>query len=83
MRFIKDYPHKDIKISLYHWNLKYIIKCETKYLEQTYKFDEMDIYDEQMLDDLVASETFLDNVEQNFIQMSKSYKVFLHDIDEL
>jgi hypothetical protein len=43
MRYIKDIPHQQFKISIYQWNNKYIVKIEVGMFEQTYKIDEYEI----------------------------------------
>ena len=43
MRYIKDVPNKEFKISIYQWNNKYIVKIEAGMYEQTYKIDEYDV----------------------------------------
>jgi len=43
MRYIKDIPHQQFKISIYQWNNKYIIKIEAGMFEQTYKIDEYEV----------------------------------------
>jgi len=43
MRYIKDVPNQEFKISIYQWNNKYIVKIEAGMYEQTYKIDEYDV----------------------------------------
>jgi len=43
MRIIGEIPHQACKITLYHWNNRYLIKFEQELLEQTYKVQEYDI----------------------------------------
>jgi hypothetical protein len=43
MRYIKDIAGTRFKISIYHWNNKYIIKMESGMYEQTYKIDEYEV----------------------------------------
>jgi hypothetical protein len=58
MRVVAEIPNPEMKITVFSWNGKYLIKLEKGPLEQTYKVDEMDVMGEavvrQMLD-----ETFL------------------------
>ena len=42
MRIIKEIPHPDYRITLFHWNNKYIVKLETARFEQTYKVDQFE-----------------------------------------
>lgn len=43
MRVIGEIQHPACKITLFHWNNRYLIKLEQDYLEQTYKVQEYDI----------------------------------------
>jgi hypothetical protein len=68
MRVLAEIPNPDMKITLFSWNGKYLIKLEKGPLEQTYKVDEMDVTGEadvrQMLD-----ETFLNQALARFRDM--------------
>ena len=68
MRVLAEIPNPDMKITLFSWNGKYLIKLEKGPLEQTYKVDEMDVTGEadvrQMLD-----ETFLHQALARFREM--------------
>jgi hypothetical protein len=68
MRVLAEIPNPDMKITLFSWNSKYLIKLEKGPLEQTYKVDEMDVTGEadvrQMLD-----ETFLNQALARFRDM--------------
>jgi hypothetical protein len=56
MRVVAEVPNPDMKITLFSWNGKYLIKLEKGPLEQTYKVDEMEVMGEedvrQMLDEI-------------------------------
>lgn len=73
MRYVQDIPHAQLKIGLYAWNGKYIVKIEAGPYEQTYKISEMDAAstDEvvQMLDD-----PFLERVLQRFGEMDMDWQ---------
>ncbi|MBA9079485.1 MULTISPECIES: hypothetical protein [Rufibacter] len=43
MRVVTDIPHPEIKITLFAWNGKYLLKLELGPFEQTYKVSEMDV----------------------------------------
>jgi hypothetical protein len=55
MRVVREIPHPDIKITIFHWNNRYLIKLEAGAFEQTYKISEFDITTEE---DVIA---FLDD----------------------
>ncbi|GEO02387.1 hypothetical protein AAE02nite_00510 [Adhaeribacter aerolatus] len=77
MRVLSEIPHPAVKITIFAWNGKYIIKLEKGSLEQTYKVSEMDILDEADIPKLL-DETFINNALQRFGEMSKA----LHDAQE-
>ncbi|GGE97029.1 hypothetical protein [Hymenobacter cavernae] len=68
MRQLADIPHPEVKITLFSWNGKYLIKLERGPFEQTYKVSEMDVTSE---DDVRAllDEEFVQAVVQRFSQM--------------
>lgn len=69
MRYIKDIPNSQYKISLFQWNGKYIVKFEAGgHYEQTYKLDETDILVVEEIDALLDAE-FLESVTRRFGQM--------------
>lgn len=43
MRQLADIPHPEVKITLFSWNGKYLIKLEKGPFEQTYKVSELDV----------------------------------------
>jgi len=60
VRVIGEIPHPECKITIFHWNNRYLIKLEQGLLEQTYKVQEYDIASEEdikrlITDDFVAS----------------------------
>jgi hypothetical protein len=68
MRVVAEIPNPDMKITVFSWNGKYLIKLEKGPLEQTFKVDEMDVTGaddvRQMLD-----ETFLQQALARFRDM--------------
>jgi hypothetical protein len=71
MRVLTEIPHPAVKITVFAWNGKYIIKLERGSFEQTYKISEMDILDEADIPKLL-DETFIDNALQRFAEMNKA-----------
>jgi len=69
MRIIKEIPHPDCRITIFHWNNKYILKLETSTLEQTFKIDEYEIHSEESLSNLISTE-FLQQCFKRFGEMS-------------
>ena len=73
MRFIQDIPHPQVKIGVYAWNGKYIVKIEAGPYEQTYKVSEMDI---SGIDSVRAmlDEPFLTGVVRRFGEMDVDWQ---------
>lgn len=72
MRYIKDLPHPQIKIGLYSWNSKYIVKIEAGPYEQTYKLAEFDVTGPDEVEALIT-EPFIASVLARFQQMDKDW----------
>jgi hypothetical protein len=71
MRVIGEIPHPEIKITIFHWNNRYLIKLEAGLFEQTYKIHEYDVASEADVKKIVTDE-FLKGVIERFNQMSDS-----------
>lgn len=69
MHFIKEIPHDSMRISLFEWNSKYILKFETTELEQSFKFSVMDFSDQKEIEELATSSSFQNTIIQNFKNM--------------
>lgn len=63
-----------MKITLFSWNNRYLIKLEQGLLEQTYKIDQFDIANEDELLKLI-DDGFMEQAKKRFYEMSVS----LHD----
>ena len=71
MRIIGEIPNLTCKITLYHWNNRYIIKLEKGYLEQTFKVDQFELTSEKELTGLV-DEAFIQKALDRFDSMEQS-----------
>jgi len=71
MRIVKEINREGIRISLFEWNNKFIIKFESGNLEQTFKLPAMDVLDEKDLDALMEQK-FLEEVKKRFEEMHQS-----------
>ncbi|RXK52418.1 hypothetical protein [Aquirufa rosea] len=69
MHFIKEIPHDSMRISLFEWNSKYILKFEAPNLEQSYKFSVLDFSSQKEIEELAKSSSFQEFVLQNFHSM--------------
>ncbi len=65
MRVIGEIQHPECKITLFHWNNRYLIKLEQGLLEQTYKVPEYDIAHEDDIKRLI-SDDFMASALQQF-----------------
>ena len=68
MRVVKELMIKDIRITVFSWNNKYLLKFEQGMIEQTFKINQMDISSEEELS-VFFSEQFLLNVQNRFDEM--------------
>ncbi|HSJ66707.1 MAG TPA: hypothetical protein VK921_03485 [Anditalea sp.] len=68
MRVVKELSVGSIRISVFSWNNKYLIKYEQGMVEQTYKISEMDILEEGDLNPFFE-EKFIAEVEKKFEEM--------------
>lgn len=73
MRVVKEFSKQDIRISIFNWNNKYILKFEFGPMEQTYKIPEMDVYEENDLERFCEG-TFFEGVISMFQEMGQSFQ---------
>ena len=73
MRIVDEIDHPRIKITVFQWNGKYIVKLETGQFEQSFKVSETDV---DGLEDIrsMLTEEFLLNCQKQFSEMSKNWK---------
>lgn len=71
MRVLKEFTKEGIRISIFNWNNKYLIKFELGPLEQTFKVSELDILAEEDLEGFCEG-TFFEQVIERFKEMGKS-----------
>ena len=72
MRVVKEIPHPELKITIFNWNNRYLIKFEAGFLEQTYKIQEFDISSESDLDTIV-NQDFINEVVALFQSMNQHF----------
>jgi len=80
MRVVKEVPHPAVKITVFSWNGKYLIKLERGPLEQTYKISEMDILDEADLLKIIDDE-FINEALNRFADMGKALQAAQERLD--
>lgn len=71
MRVIKEILNPACKITIFHWNNRYIIKLERDHMEQTFKIDQFDVTGEDEVLQLL-DESFIEEALSRFSDMSKS-----------
>lgn len=50
MRVVREFSKDGIRLSIFSWNNKYLVKYELGPMEQTFKIPEMDVLDEADLE---------------------------------
>lgn len=71
MRIIGEIANVSCKITLYHWNNRYLIKLEKGFLEQTFKVNQFDVSSENDLLKMV-NEHFISEALNRFDSMEQS-----------
>ncbi|MCI0750649.1 MAG: hypothetical protein L0Y35_02320 [Flammeovirgaceae bacterium] len=79
MRVVKEVTHPRIKITIYQWNNRYLLKLEQPHLEQTFKIDQFEITNESDLDTLLNKD-FIDQAVARFDEMSNSLQQSLQKL---
>ena len=72
MRYLKTIAHPRLKIDLFSWNSKYILKLEAGPYEQTYKVAEFDVAGPAEVEALLTP-AFIDSVTARFQQMDADW----------
>lgn len=73
MRVVKEFMKEEIRVSVFSWNNKYLLKFEFGPMEQTFKIPELDILEESDLDAFLEGE-FFEGVKSRFDYMGQSFK---------
>ena len=73
MRVVKEFMKEEIRVSVFSWNNKYLLKFELGPMEQTFKIPETDILEESDLNAFLEGE-FFEGVKSRFDSMGKSLK---------
>jgi hypothetical protein len=73
MRVVKEFIQDEIRISVFSWNNKFILKYEFGPMEQTFKVSELDILEEADLDSFLEGE-FFEKVKLRFGEMGDSFR---------
>jgi hypothetical protein len=79
MRVVSEFSKEGIRISVFSWNNKYLVKYELGPMEQTFKIPETDILEESDLN-LFCEGTFFDQVVLRFKEMGESFQKQLENL---
>lgn len=79
MRVVKELTREEVRISIFSWNNKYILKFELGPMEQTFKLSEMDVLEEMELDSFLEGD-FFEKVKSRFDEMGKSFRSQLENL---
>ncbi|MCH7414711.1 hypothetical protein MM213_14520 [Belliella sp. R4-6] len=79
MRVVNEFVKEEIRISIFSWNNKYLIKFEFGPMEQTFKVPEMDVLDENDLKIFVEGD-FFDAVQTRFKEMGENFQKQLENL---
>jgi hypothetical protein len=79
MRVVKELIQEEIRVSIFSWNNKYILKFEFGPMEQTFKLSETDVIEESDLDSFLAGE-FFEKVKFRFDEMGKIFRSQLENL---
>lgn len=68
VRVVSEILHPECKITIFHWNNRYLIKLEKGHLEQTYKVQEYDVSSEAEVRSMLT-EDFIGQALKTFEEM--------------
>jgi hypothetical protein len=71
MRVVAEIPHPAVKITVFAWNGKYLIKLERGPYEQTYKISETEVAGDDTIKQML-DETFISEAVNLFGQMHQN-----------
>jgi hypothetical protein len=79
MRVVGEIPHPELKITIFHWNNRYLIKLEAGLFEQTFKIHEYDVASEEDVRKIV-DDTFIKATLDRFNDMALSLQSSMENI---
>lgn len=79
MRVVREFEKEGVRISVFSWNNKYLIKFEIGPLEQTFKVPETDILEESDLETFYEGD-FFESVQNRFKEMGQSFQKLLENL---
>lgn len=79
MRIIGEVAHPACKITLFAWNMKYLIKLERGPIEQTFKVSELEVTGDEDIKKMLEGD-FVDQAVARFDEMEASLMQALEKI---
>jgi hypothetical protein len=79
MRVVKEITKNHIRITVFSWNNKYLLKFEQGMIEQTFKINQLDVDREESLS-IFFSDNFLLTVQKRFDEMHHSLRNQLENL---
>jgi len=79
VRVVKEFNQEDIRVSVFSWNNKYILKFELGPMEQTFKVPETDVLDEEDLETFWTGD-FFEKVKLRFKEMGQSFRAEVENL---
>lgn len=79
MRVVKEFVKDEVRVSVFSWNNKYLIKFELGPLEQTFKLSEMDVLEESELEAFWSGD-FFSAVVGRFEEMGKAFRAQVENL---
>ena len=71
MRVVAEIPNPNLKITIFSWNGKYLLKLEKGMYEQTFKISEMDVNGDDEIKQLANDPLFVTEAMNRFKEMNK------------
>ena len=80
MKIIKETTIEDFKVTIYHWNNKFLLKFEDGWHEITYKISELDLNNEKDIDLFLTDKDILLKVKNTFQKIEETTSTFFNKI---
>ena len=80
MRIIKETKAEEFKITIFHWNNKYLLKFEDGRNELTYKINQLDLTTEADIDVFISDTEVLGKVRESFEKMDQTLDLYFSKI---
>jgi hypothetical protein len=79
MRVVKELIQEEVRISVFSWNNKYILKFELGPMEQTFKLSETEVSEELELEGFLTGD-FFEKVKNRFHEMGQTFRSQLENL---